>query len=273
MYPRLEKSYKRRFPFRIGSPSFIYPADYVPNVKRLGPYLDEIELLLFESAYDGALPSADTVRDLALLAGDLDLTYNVHLPTDVFLGDEDHTVRQTAIDTLLRVIDLTAPLAPTTTTLHLMPSPDAGASSGLGSWQDRLRGSLEKLVSTGADPGKISVETLDYPFAWVDGIVADLGLSVCMDLGHLLVHGYDMPSLFDRHRDRVTIVHLHGVVGKQDHLALDRTHPDALAGIMGVLRGFAGTVSMEVFSFDTLVASLACLEALFSCSEGHDQRT
>jgi hypothetical protein len=47
MYPALNKSYKGLFPFNIGTTSFIYPDDYVPNVKMLGPYLGNIELLLF----------------------------------------------------------------------------------------------------------------------------------------------------------------------------------------------------------------------------------
>ncbi len=47
------KSYKGSYQFRLGTTSFIYPDHYLPNVKMLGPYLNEIELLLFESAYVG----------------------------------------------------------------------------------------------------------------------------------------------------------------------------------------------------------------------------
>jgi hypothetical protein len=35
MYPPLSKSYKGLFPFNIGTTSFIYPDDYVPNEKML----------------------------------------------------------------------------------------------------------------------------------------------------------------------------------------------------------------------------------------------
>ena len=56
MYPALPKSYKGIFPFKIGTTSFIYPDGYVQNVKMLAPYLDEIELILFESA-PGSLPT------------------------------------------------------------------------------------------------------------------------------------------------------------------------------------------------------------------------
>ena len=61
MYPALGKSYKGEFPFNIGTTSFIYPDDYVPNVKMLGPYLENIELLLFESQHTDALPSTSSI--------------------------------------------------------------------------------------------------------------------------------------------------------------------------------------------------------------------
>jgi hypothetical protein len=48
----LPRSYKKRYPFRIGTTSFIYPAGYTENVARLGPHVDEIEILMFESHPD-----------------------------------------------------------------------------------------------------------------------------------------------------------------------------------------------------------------------------
>ena len=264
MNPTLDRSFKGKFPFRLGTTSFIYPDDYVPNVRRLGPFLDEIELLLFDSAYPGALPSAKTVAELAELARDLDLTYNVHLPTDVFLGDESVSVRQRAVDTLLRVRDLTAPLDPTTLTLHLLPSFHGHDARNLGLWQDCLRKGLDRLIAGGISPESISVETLDYPFEWVAGIVSDLNLSVCMDLGHLIVHGYPMKALFDGHGDRVTIIHLHGVDRRgRDHLALDCMGKKEMAAVLEILAAFSGIVSLEVFSLSDLTASLPVLEKYF----------
>lgn len=262
MNQTLDQSYKGKFPFRVGTTSFIYPDDYVPNVRRLGPFLDEIELLMFDSAYPGALPSAKTVAELAELASDLDLTYNIHLPTDIFLGDVRPSVRQRAVDTLLRVRELTAPLDPTTLTLHLLPSPHGHDARNLGQWQDCLRKGLERLLAGGINSESISVETLDYPFQWVEGLVSDLNLSVCMDLGHLLVHGYPMEALFDRHGDRVTIIHLHGVDRQgRDHLALDRMGRQEMETVFHILRSFAGTVSLEVFNFSDLAVSLPLIEA------------
>jgi len=86
MYPSLPKSYKGLYPFKIGTTSFIYPAGYAQNVKMLGPYVDEIELLLFEGAPD-SLPSTQEIKKLLSLSKEFDLTYNVHLPTDISLSD------------------------------------------------------------------------------------------------------------------------------------------------------------------------------------------
>src|SRR5450759_615623 len=36
-------------PFRLGVPSYVYPADILPNVKALAPYVADVELVLFES--------------------------------------------------------------------------------------------------------------------------------------------------------------------------------------------------------------------------------
>jgi len=110
-------------PFRLGTTSFIFPDHIIPNVKKLGPVFDEIEILVFESMPKEVLPSKDDVKELLYLSQELDLTYNIHLPIDVSLTHDALKERQKAKDTIHKVIDLFAPLTPTTHTLHLdMPS-------------------------------------------------------------------------------------------------------------------------------------------------------
>ena len=120
MYPALARSYKSMFPFKLGTTSFIYPDDYIPNVKMLGPYLDEIELLLFESLPADALPSKAVIAELSDLAREYDLTYNIHLPTDVSISAAQPEKQQQAVDTILSVIDRVAPLCPTAYSLHIV---------------------------------------------------------------------------------------------------------------------------------------------------------
>ena len=72
-YPFLTKSYKGFYPFKIGTTSFIYPDLYVPNVRMLGPFVDEIELLLFESGPSASLLSKTVIADLQHLSREFNL--------------------------------------------------------------------------------------------------------------------------------------------------------------------------------------------------------
>jgi len=118
-YPSLTKSYKKCYPFKIGTTSFIYPDLYVPNVKMLGPFVDEIELLLFESAPVASLLPKAVITDLMHLSQDLQVTYNIHLPTDISISDPAPALQDKAVDTLVRILERMAPLAPSSHTLHV----------------------------------------------------------------------------------------------------------------------------------------------------------
>ena len=118
-YPRLDKSYKRVYPFALSTTSFIYPDDYIPNVKALGPYFDEIELLLFESNDIESLFSEPVVDELICLAKNLNIGYNIHLPTDISISAQDVRLQQAAVDSYKKTIERMLPLAPSTFCLHV----------------------------------------------------------------------------------------------------------------------------------------------------------
>jgi sugar phosphate isomerase/epimerase len=258
MSDKLEKSYKGRFPFRLATTSFIYPADWVTNVRRLGPYLDEIELLILEGRPD-ALPTPEEIATLAALGLELGLTYNIHLPYDLSPCDPDRKRRSRALDAIRRVIDLSAPLAPTTHTLHLPFDGNRPAE-----WQKRTDESITRLTAMGVDPASLTIETLDYPFDLVEDIVETHDLRVCIDVGHLIVHDMGLEAVMDRWLTRTAICHLHGAAATADHLPLDRMDPQTLRAILGRLRSFSGTVSLEVFRRDHLAASLRTLDTCWN---------
>ena len=262
-YPALSKSYKRKYPFKLGTTSFIYPDDYIPNVKMLGPYLDEIELLLFESLPPEALPSKATIAELSRLAAAYDLTYNIHLPTDVSISDEKPENQQQAVDTLLGVIELTSPLAPTAYTLHIPCNPQPYERDGIKSWQDCVLKNLEKIFAAGIAAESIAIENLDYRFDLLNDIIDELNLSVCLDFGHLIANEYDFQALFNQYVDRTAIIHLHGVQSGHDHLALNKLADQFIQPLVSILKRFTGSVCIEVFAFDDLKPSLALLERYF----------
>ena len=267
-------------PFRLGTTSFIYPDQIIPNVKKIGGVFDEIELLVFESLpfknpasgglAEEVIPSAGDVAELKRLGRELDLTYNVHMPVDVSLTASSARDRQKAADMLNRVLECFAPLNPTSHTLHLdmdkgSASPDGIRADDIRNWEARARDGLDLLSAP--HPESICIETLWYDPKQFETIVKDYGLSVCADLGHHFKYGYDPALTFERFPGRIPLIHLHGVdtglTPPKDHIGLDRM-PDRLFGrVANLLASYTGTVSLEVFGLAPLTGSLQRLAALF----------
>lgn len=267
MHPTLTHSYKQRFPFRLSVPSFIYPADYATNVQRLGPFVDEIELLMLES-HAGSLPSEEEIDRLAALSIDLQLTYNVHLPLDLDLGSTDPEARRYAVERLAAFIERVQPLSPTTHTLHLAYDDKDRSPSSVQDWRARTLGSLTALLrATAVSPRCISIETLDYPPDWFAPLVDLLDLAVCVDAGHMVLYGFDLQAVLDLFAQRITICHLHGVTDGKDHLSLGRLAPEARTILRRFLKSFQGSVSLEIFSFERLRDSLPCLVAMMDAGQ------
>ena len=195
------------------------------------------------------------IRELARLADAESITYNVHLPSDIYLGHTDPTERRRSAHAVQTVVDRCETLAPSTFTLHLNRNPDLPEAR----WQEYLTDALKTVLSSGMDSRQISVETLDYPLAQVAPVIAALDLSVCMDMGHLLVHGVDLASFYAAWQQRITIIHLHGVDHARDHLPLDHLSGRQMDKVLEILRDVAGVVSLEVYSQPALNASLAYL--------------
>lgn len=267
MYPSLPKSYKGLYPFKLGTTSYIYPDYIIPNVKMLAPYLDEIELVLFESSSD-SLPSKEEIKGLSLMANEFDISYNIHLPTDILLSDPDPLIRRNVLETIKNVIDLTSPLSPTTYTLHLSYNETLFKKENVKNWQEIVYKSMRQLLASGIKSKIISIETLPYPFEWVEKIITDLNLSVCIDIGHLIKHGFELETVFNKFFKATPIIHLHGVENHHDHLSLDRLPKKNIEPVIRILKRFTGVVSLEVFSYDHLNASLLFLE---KCWQKHNK--
>lgn len=255
----LPKSYKGVYPFKLSTTSFIYQESYVSNVKMLGAYLDEIELLLFESK-PGCLPKKNEIDELSILSKEFDLTYNIHLPTDISFGHKDQSVRKHAVETILRVLDLTSLLSPSTCTLHLSYDEASREKENVKRWQELTYESIKQLINFGVKAEAISIENLNYPFQWIEEIVRDFNFTVCMDIGHLIVCGVDIKNFFDSCCENISIIHLHGIENGRDHKSLKRLSEDRVGEIMEILKKFKKIVSIENFSYDDLMTSLQFLE-------------
>lgn len=251
---------KPNIPFKLCTTTFIYPADWVTNARALGRSFDELELLLFESGRPDSLPTPEAVRELTDLAGELDFTWNVHLPIDIHPGHPDRKVRQQAVDVIKRTMDLTAPLAPTTHTLHLPGIMGQPNEKTVQQWQGHLHTTLDTIIGSGIPGRNLTIENIpDYPLELALPLIDAFGLEVCLDIGHLLVSGASISAAFEKFKDRITLVHIHGVAEGRDHRSLDRLSQKWRDALFNALKMFTGVVSLEVFSKKHLLASLDCL--------------
>jgi len=266
-FQTLPRSYKNRYPFRIGTTSFIYPAGYTENVARLGPHVDEIEILMFESQPDSR-PTLPLVRDLAAQAEALSLTYNIHLPTDLDLTHPDPSRRHSACRILREFMTILLPLEPSVYVLHLPPPKGIRTAKRLRRWHRIAAESLRDILSAGLPGRCLALENLFFPFDRLDALIAEFDLSVCLDTGHLALQSGDLEAFLLKYGPRIAIGHLHGLCDGQDHHALGGLADHYLVLLRNWLEGFRGSVSLEVFAFEPLLESLTFLDRLMAPENG-----
>lgn len=159
------------------------------------------------------------------------------------------------------MIERTLCLNPSLYTLHLdLRNKNGEEERDIENWRRRIIRSLEEIKEHRIDPNRISIETLGYPFEWIEEIIKQFGFSICLDIGHILIHGQDLRLYFEKYLVDTSIIHLHGVENGIDHLGIDRLPEPALMLTLFHLRNFNGIVSIEVFSIDDLKRSLITLE-------------
>lgn len=251
-----------RLPFRLGTTSYIIPDDILPNLHHLCRRVDDIELVLFESDAFSNLPSPGEVAEMARLAAAHNLSFTVHLPLDAHTGSADEMERAEAVGKYRRVLELTKALDPFAWILHLpgdrRGEPPADDPAG---WFGRHRRSLVELLTDAPAPYRICVETLDYDFHRVAPLVEEFGLSVCLDIGHLLVMGRDTEAHLDRWIERARVFHVHGVdPDGKDHVSL-RYFPEGLlenlaARLSRLPSGDSRVMTMEVFGEEDFEESM-----------------
>ena len=255
-------------PFRLGATSFVWPDRMAPNVQKLGPLVDDVELLLF--SVDEDVPDAAEVAELRALQLAHDLSYSVHTPLDASLASADEARRSRSIDKVRRTIAWATPLAPLAYTVHVYlgdaehdPSPPRDASA-LDAWRDRAHRSLA-LLAAELPPRVLSVECIDYDFALIAPVVRALDLAVSLDVGHLLRDGRSMRAAVDEWLPRARILQLHGTrADGRDHKSLTHAPREEIDWLLRTLRErhFDGVVTLEVFDPDDLDSSLALVRAL-----------
>lgn len=245
---------KGRYPWRIGATSFVLPADVSENVAFLAERVDDIQLLFFESASKAALPHKVNISHLKNVASEHNVTYTVHLPTDLSLGSSKQVLRDEAVVEILRLMDELASLAPQAFDLHL--NLESGLEQAV--WLENLHKSFSYLAGAlGSERSRIAVENIDYPFSSVRSLVLEHGFSLCLDIGHALRYG-EVADLLIQDIPLAQHIHFHGVEGGSDHQEISSSHED-LSRALGnalVVEKFTGVLTVEVYSQKILEKSL-----------------
>jgi len=241
---------------RLGTTSYIYPADIITNVRRLAGKTQDVELVIFElDERSSGLPSDDTISELNALAADHDMTYTVHLPLGLGLANEQPSVAKA-----IRVIRSTERLSPHAYIAHL--DGDGLASAGdIRRWIDNSLRSLEIISSEVGDPETICVENLDNQSpAMLDAILDNAPVSCCVDVGHLWKQGMDPLPYLDQWLPRAGVVHIHGV-GERDHKRLSLIPAARLDPVVESLhKRFQGVLTFEVFNERDFLDSLGAFQ-------------
>jgi sugar phosphate isomerase/epimerase len=252
------------YPFRLGTTSYIIPADILPNAQYLANKVQDIELVLFE-VDDGPnnLPSADVIDELITLAEQHQLTYTVHLPLDLRLGangDEQHV----SLIKARKVIERTRALQPWAYVMHLdgrevkdQPTPEA-----LQQWQAHTRRALELVAEWAGGYDRLAVENLEtYPLDFIAPVIDQLPVSRCVDIGHLWLDGHDPVPYLREALPRTRVIHLHGLA-ERDHKSLAHMPREKIDAVLAFLLNekYSGVLTLEIFGEKDFQSSMMVLE-------------
>lgn len=250
----------KTYPFRLGTTSYIIPDDILPNARYLAGKVRDIELILFE-VDDGPnnLPSLEVIHELSAIAKENDLTYTVHLPLDLKLG-EDGSERDQSLVKARRVIECTRGLDPWAYVLHLdgkavRTSTDVGL---IKRWQDQSVRALEIVSEWAGGAQKLAVENLEtYPLDFIQPVLDRIPVSRCVDVGHLWLDGHDPIPYLQAALPRTRVIHIHGIA-ERDHRSLTFMPQEKVRAVWEELLRvkYKGVLTLEIFSEEDFVSSL-----------------
>lgn len=248
------------FSFRLGTTSYIIPDDILPNARYLAGKAKDIELILFE-VDDGPnnLPSPEVIGELSQIAKQYDMTYTVHLPLDLKLG-EGGSERDQSLAKAKRVMDCTRQLDPWAYVLHLDGRFVRTSTDGdvLARWQDQSVRALEIAAEWAGGMGKLAVENLEsYPLDFIDPVLERVAASRCVDIGHLWLDGLDPLPYLQAALPRTRVIHMHGLA-ERDHRSLAFMPEEKVRAVWDELvrADYKGVLTLEVFSEEDFLSSM-----------------
>ncbi|MEW5944722.1 MAG: cobamide remodeling phosphodiesterase CbiR [bacterium] len=258
-------------PFRIGATSFVHPADVETNARLLAGRVEDVEMVVFESAEISAYPTEEEVDRLCVRASREGFTWTVHFPLNAGIAHPDREKREKAAAEWKGLFRRVRPLLPLACVAHVPLETEDETAEGwktldeaaLKRWQGRAAEQLERLKGEGVETEIFCFENLDYPMEYLEPVMEAAGGGLCLDAGHVAAWGKeDLLAAAERYFDRIRAVHLHRHDGKWDHRALSDPLDDEHRRLVQFLmrNDFSGVVTLEVFSEDDLARSLSAMK-------------
>ncbi len=256
------------YPFRLGTTSYIIPDDILPNARYLAGKVRDMELILFE-VDDGPnnLPAPEVIGELSQIASRHDLTYTVHLPLDLKLG-EDGSERDESLVKARGVIECTRGLDPWAYVLHLDGKSvrTATDAESIRRWQNQSVRALEIVSEWAGGTEKLAVENLEtYPLDFIQPVLDRIPVSRCVDVGHLWLDGHDPIPYLRAAMPRTRVVHIHGIA-ERDHRSLRFMPQEKVRAVWEELirAQYDGVLTLEIFSEEDFLSSMETIERLSS---------
>jgi sugar phosphate isomerase/epimerase len=247
----IRRTCKGRFPLRVGCTSYVYPADILPNVEKMAPLVDDVEIILFESQEAANMPDRQTVTALQVIAEKTHVTYTIHFPIDKKAGSTNRKERDGLFHQIEAIVALTRPLHPYGYILHLEGISQESTVRDKKQWYAACRKFCSKIVGIPEiDPHMICIENLFYPAEWHSDLVEQFGFSLCCDIGHLWLQQEKWEAQLFQWLPSTRIIHLHGVHGNEDHVSLKKSSLDNLVAALQIIKdcGYSHVISCEVFN-------------------------
>lgn len=227
-----------------------------------------------------------TIDRLARLQEETGVTYTVHLPLwSVEPSTPLAPVREGSVRALIDTVQATRSLEPEVYVLHATGSlaaefyhmglPDTAQAMVLRQFQARAGESIRTLLAeTGILSRRLAIETIEFPFDLTLELAEALDLSICLDIGHVLV-GFSGPvGLFEaleRCLPCLSEIHLHDAPwqGPDHQIRYSQDHRPLGTGDLDIARlldrlseaHFSGPLVLEL-RIEQALASLKVIRSL-----------
>jgi sugar phosphate isomerase/epimerase len=258
-------TWDEKFLPRLGATSYIVEAGLVENLLRLPERIGEMQLVLFEADGFSNIPDESEAHELASVGRERGIAFTVHLPGIIDLASDEAPARARSLELFRRTVERTKCLEPICWVFHAVnpDSPPPHANKAKEKYVERLAGCLSELMPLLDTPRELAIENVRPDFHVESEIIKKFDTSICIDIGHLILFGQEVPAFLDEWLPRCRNVHLHGIdeTGR-DHASLALIPADNLAFSLRRLSGEASlaTVTMEVFGERDFASSLAAVE-------------